>query len=105
MIDWVLNLIPWWVWLVAIFVAIGATYSLWAPFWAIVPRPVKAAIVGVVAIVGTWFVSERRAIQRERERQREAGRKAEAARKEVEDEVRSMPDADRDRELRRWMRD
>lgn len=49
--SWLLDLIPFWMWLVAGGIALAATYQLWLPLWSLLPSPVKAALIAIGAAV------------------------------------------------------
>jgi len=48
MLGWLIDLIPWWIWAVLAVGGLAATYTLWRPVWALMPSPVKAAVVVIV---------------------------------------------------------
>ncbi|MGA0564184.1 hypothetical protein ACO2RV_17195 [Ancylobacter sp. VNQ12] len=47
--NWLLDLIPWWAWVVAAVVALAATYQLWLPLWGRLPSLFKAALITIGA--------------------------------------------------------
>ncbi|MCS0501634.1 hypothetical protein [Ancylobacter mangrovi] len=40
-LDWT----PWWAWLAAGLAILASTYQVWRPVWALLPAPVKGAVV------------------------------------------------------------
>lgn len=72
-LGWLLDALPWWLWLVGAAVLLVATYQLWAPVWVLLPRPLKVAAGGFVAIVLAYLAGRNRgaagALQRAREKE------------------------------------
>lgn len=72
-LGWLLDTTPWWLWLVGAAVLLAATYQLWAPIWALLPRPLKVAAGGLVALVLAYLAGRNRgaagALHRAKERE------------------------------------
>lgn len=73
MLGWLLDLTPWWVWVLAGGVLLASTYTLWRPVWALLPPPVKAAVI-VIATGGLAYLAGRNkgasgALQRAKEQE------------------------------------
>lgn len=58
MLGWLIDLIPWWIWAVLAVGVLAATYTLWRPVWALLPSPVKAAVI-VIATGGLAYLAGR----------------------------------------------
>jgi len=72
-LGWLLDITPWWAWVVGGGVLLAATYQLWAPLAVLVPRPVKIA-AGALLAAGLAYLAGRNrgadgALQREREKE------------------------------------
>lgn len=105
MFSWIIDAIPYWVWLAVIAVALASTYPMWSAIWAFLPRPIKAAIV-IVATGGIAYIAGRnRGFKNARDRQKEADAQATKRRLDTNAEVDRMRPADRDKSLDGWMRD
>lgn len=73
MLGWLLDLIPWWIWAAVAAGVLAATYTLWRPVWALLPSPVKAAVI-VIATGGLAYLAGRNkgaagALQRAKEQE------------------------------------
>lgn len=51
MIGYVLGFVPWWVWAVALAIALGVTYSIWLPIGLALPRRAKELIVVALLLI------------------------------------------------------
>lgn len=49
LLGFIVDNVPWWVWLVALAVLLAITWQAWRPIWALLPSPIKAAVL----IIGT----------------------------------------------------
>lgn len=98
MIDWLLNLVPWWVWLTAAFVAVVAVWRLFG--W----QGALAAAAGFIAALsyGKGRAEGKAIIEAEQNRARLDAVKR---RKEVENDVNALGSNDVDERLKRWNRD
>ncbi len=72
----ILDNTPWWAWLIAGLVLLGATYSLWLPIWTMLPDKAKAAIL-IIGTGGLAYLAGRNggaagALERERVRNEKA---------------------------------
>lgn len=104
-LSWAFNFVPWWVWVVAIVVAVIVTYQFWMPVWLALPKWLKALILGIAALVTAYVAGRNRGAKDERDQRARADARAIQTRKETDDEIRNAPAADVDRRLDRWMRD
>lgn len=75
--TWILGVIldnvPVWVWLIALAVLLAATWQIWRPLWALLPSPIKAAIL-IIGTAGIAYLAGRNkgasgALQRAQERE------------------------------------
>lgn len=96
--DWLLHLVPWWLWLLAAAAVVGGLWRLFG--W----RGALAAAAGLTAVLS--YSKGRSDANTERDAV-EAKRRAEAikGRKEIDDEVSGMDSTSLDREYDRWLRD
>ena len=73
MLGWLIDLIPGWVWWVAVFAALALTFPYWRPVWALLPTPVKIAVAAVVAAIPAYLNGRNRgasgALQRAKEQE------------------------------------
>ena len=97
MIDWLINLVPWWVWLITAFVAVVAVWRLLG--W----QGALAAATGLLAALsygrGRADASAEDRARRDREKL-----KASQTRKEIDDEIDQLGSNDLDERYRRWLR-
>lgn len=56
--NWLLDMIPWWVWLVLGGGVLAVTFPYWRPFWALLPSPVKGAII-IIGTAGLAYLAGR----------------------------------------------
>jgi hypothetical protein len=98
MIEWLISLIPWPVWLIAAGLAVVAVQVTFG--W----KAAIAAAVPLLAVLGFGWAQNMGA---ERERNRNLKRQIDAVktRKEVDDEIANLGHADVDSGLKRWLRD
>jgi hypothetical protein len=104
-VDLIINAVPVWVWLVIAAVALALTAQFWMPIWLVLPRWLKATILGTGAILAAYGFGRNKGFRDEQVRRDRANARAVETRKEVDDEVRNDSDAAVDRKLDRWMRD
>lgn len=98
MMDWLLNLIPWWAWLLAGAVAIGAAWRLLG--W----QGALAALAGLLAALsyGKGRNEAYRDLQARRDRE---NLNASQTRKDIDHEVDQLGSNDLDRNWAQWLRD
>ncbi|WGD31272.1 hypothetical protein AncyloWKF20_05460 [Ancylobacter sp. WKF20] len=48
-LGWLLDNSPWWLWLAGVVVLLAATWSVWRPFWLLMPAPLRAAALAAGA--------------------------------------------------------
>lgn len=72
-LGWMLDFTPWWLWLGGAAALLVFTYQIWAPIWALLPRPIKVAAGGLVAIGFAYLAGRNRgaagALQRAKEKE------------------------------------
>lgn len=98
MIDWLLNLVPWWGYLIATAIIVGTVWRLLGWQGALV------ALAGLIAALG-YGKGRGEALEQERARVRDRNIQSMKARKETDDEVDQMAPADLDTAYHRWLRD
>lgn len=98
MMDWIINLVPWWTWLLLAAALTGAAWRLLG--W-------QGAVVAAGALVAALGYGKGRAEGAADERGRARDRNLEAVkdRKEIDDEVADLGSNDLDERYRRWMHD
>lgn len=73
MLGWVIDLIPGWVWWLAAFIALAATFPYWRPVWALLPAPFKIAVAAFVAALPAYLAGRNKgasgALQRAKEQE------------------------------------
>lgn len=107
-LEWLLDATPWWAWAAGAVFLMAATFQLWAPVWAPLPRGVKVVAGGLVAIVLAYLAGRNRgaadALQRAKENEvAHADRITETARRARADA--DARDAGRLRDDDGWRRD
>lgn len=103
--GWLLEVVPWWAWMLATATILAATYQIWAPIWGLAPRPIRLAVLALMAIGSAYVAGRSHGAANERGRQESRRANAAAKRQEIDNEVDALPDAALDRRLDRWMRD
>lgn len=96
--DWLLSLVPWWAWLIAAALAVGALWR--AVGW----QGAVVAAIGLITILG--YGKGRNDASRDTQARIDR-RNAEAAknRKDIDDDVSEMGSTDLDSAFMRWLRD
>jgi hypothetical protein len=102
--KWILDFLPWWAPWVAIAIALAATTPYWLPFWNLLPRSVKIAIIAVSGGIALYFAGRNTGAANEKERQKNAEAKAIETRRKVDARVEGLSDDDVQKELKRWTR-
>lgn len=98
MFDWLISLVPWWVWLA---LAIAAVVAVWRLFgW----QGALAAAAGFIAAL-SYGKGRGDALQQEQARTDRQNLEASKTRKEIDDEIDQLGSNDVDERLARWMRD
>lgn len=105
MFDLVINAVPFWVWLIVIGIGLAVTAQFWMPIWLVLPRWLKALILGTGAILAAYGFGRNKGFRDEQRRREKANAQAINNRNEVNDEVGKMDTPDVDRNLDKWMRD
>lgn len=59
-LGWLLDATPWWMWLLGAAALLAATFQLWVPVWALLPRPLKVAAGGLAALVLAYLAGRNR---------------------------------------------
>jgi hypothetical protein len=98
MMDWLLSLVPWWAWLIAAAVAIGAVWRLLGWQGALV------AAAGFLAALG-YGKGRYDAMRDEQVATDLRNMDAMKNRKEIDDDVSEMGSNDLDSAYQRWLRD
>lgn len=98
MIDWLLNLVPWWAYLIAAAIALGAVWRILGWQGALV------AAAGLLAALG-YGKGRADASAADQSERRERDIQSMKTRKETDDEINQMGAADIDERLARWLRD
>jgi hypothetical protein len=105
MFDFIIDWVPWWAWVIAVGVALAATYPFWSAIWLVLPRWLKVLFIGIGTVLAAYFAGRNRGRSNERERQARADAEATKRRLKTNEEVRNMRPTDRDKSLDKWMRD
>lgn len=98
MMDWLISLVPWWVWLGLAAAAVGVVWRVWG--W----QGAVAAAGGLIAVL-TYGKGRTDAYRDERSRQDRRNLDAVKERNRVDDEVGEMGSNDLDDAHQRWLRD
>ncbi|MDQ0509759.1 hypothetical protein [Ancylobacter amanitiformis] len=71
--NWLLDLIPWWLWALAGAGLLAATWQIWLPLWRLLPPPLRATLIALGAAVLAYLAGRNRgaagALQRAREQE------------------------------------
>ncbi len=109
MVDFILNQIPWWVYLGLGIAAVGALLFFFGPIllpiWRLIPLPARVALAGAFAAFLAWVAGRNKGTEDAKELQRRNDANAVQHRNEVNQSVRDAPAADVDKRLDKWMRD
>lgn len=98
MFEWLVSLVPWWLWLVLAAIAIGAVWRLFG--W----RGAIAAAGLILPVLGFRWATNLGA-ERERSKATDRNLNAMKDRKEIDDEIDQLGSNDVDERFARWMRD
>lgn len=106
-IDSILNMIPWWGWVIIVAAPVGTLLYFFGPIllpiWRMLPLWLRALILGIGAAFIAWMGG--RHVGAETEKEKERQRNAEALRKraEVDREVEKLKPGEAEKRLRdRW---
>lgn len=109
MIEWIFAQVPWWAWLILVSPFVGAAFYFFGPvimaIWAVVPRPVKWVLGGVLAFTLAFFAGRNKGIKLQKEQQKRLDERAVQKRQEIHDEVQKLDQPSLDKRLDKWMRD
>lgn len=112
MISYILDAVPWWLWLGliggcggAIFAFVPGALALAVSVWNMMPRPVKIGLAFVAAIALAFLGGRNKGFRNAQERQRQNDAKATETRAAVDREVRNMKPEERDARLEKYYRD
>lgn len=105
MINWIIDSIPWWVYVAAGIIVLAATYQFWLPIWALMPNWMKIAFGAVAAIAAAFLAGRNRGADDERKQREKNDAVAVDNRKEVDKAVDALDKPALDKRLNKWMRD
>lgn len=107
--SWIVDQIPWWVYLIGGMTVVGGLFYFFSPIlvplWNITPRWLKVALGGIGAAFLAWTAGRNRGAHDAAELQRRNDANAINNRNEVNQSVQNASPAERDKRLERWMRD
>jgi hypothetical protein len=107
--NYILDHVPWWMWVVGGMVVVGGLFAFFAPvlmpLWAMVPKPVKVALGGIIAVGVAFLAGRNRGTSDEQQREKERDAEAVHHREDVNKEVANLDDAAVDKRIDKWMRD
>jgi len=95
----VVDNIPWWGYVIAAAVALGFVYPYLAPVWALLPKPVKVAILAIAAAFTAYIAGRNRGAANARLADKEKRDKAISNRLDVNRRVDNMKPSEVDAEL------
>ncbi|MDB5733240.1 MAG: hypothetical protein JWQ03_3135 [Variovorax sp.] len=104
-ISWAFNYVPWWVWFVAVLLALGFTIQFWLPIWAVTPRWLKVTLGAIGAILAAYFAGRNRGSKDERDQRARTDARTIQTRTETDHEINNLSPSDTDKRLDRWSRD
>lgn len=107
LLDWAWSQVSWWWLLIAAIIAIGFAWQWIAPLWLILPRWIKIAIAGAIAIIVAVQYGRNRGAAAERDRRTALNKRAVQTRDKIDEQVKAMPPNAVTRALERggWLRD
>lgn len=100
-------MVPWYVPYIVIIILIAIFWNVIAPFWALLPRPIKYLIGFALAMFGAVQYGRNRGVAVERDRRRTLNEHAIAKRNAIDEHVKNLPDNAVTDQLKRagWLRD
>lgn len=106
-VSWFFNIIPWWVYVVAVIAVALMAWQFIAPLWMIAPTWLKSTIVAIGALFVTMQYGRNRGAQSERDKRAAANRDALQKRDKIDATIERLPASDVDKRLRdrSWLRD
>lgn len=105
MIDWIFDHVPYWVWAVALAVALIATYPMWSAIWLMLPRWLKVVLIAATGLFTAYLAGRNRGTKDAKDAQDKANAQATKRRLETNAEVTNLDPATRKREFDKWLRD
>lgn len=103
--SWLLDFVPYWLWIVIAGVALVATMPWWSAIWALMPRPLKVALGAAGGLLVAYLAGRNRGAANEKQRQKDADAQAVKRRLETNAEVNNLDRPAVDKQLDRWVRD
>jgi hypothetical protein len=107
--QYMLDSVPWWVWLAPTPFIIGALLWFFGPFiigfWNMLPTKVKAVIIAVATVGVAYIIGRSQGNKTARERQKQLNARAEQNRREIHDDIQKRSEPVVDRDLDKWLRD
>jgi hypothetical protein len=104
LVNWLINSIPPWLWVVIVGGILLATYSLWLPIWSLLPNKVKVVIIFIVTLGGAYFAGRYKGAKDERTLMDKRKTEALQKRVEVDREIQRLPPSEVDKRLDKWTR-
>jgi hypothetical protein len=106
-IDSILDMIPWWGWVVIVGTPIGVLLYFFGPIllpiWRMLPLWLRAVILGVGAAFIAWMGGRHVGAENEKEKERRRNAEALGKRTEVDREIGSLNAGEAEKRLRdRW---
>jgi len=103
--SWILDYVPYWVWVVAAVAALAATYPFWSAIWFALPNWLKIALIGTAGLIVAYLAGRNRGTKNAKDAQDKANAQATKQRLETNAEVTNLNAADRKRQFDKWLRD
>jgi hypothetical protein len=108
MITWIISQIPWWVYVIVAAPFVGAAFYFFGPLimgvWAILPKPVKWLLGGIVAGLLAFVAGMNKSSRAAKERQKQLEQQAVNKRNEIHENVENRSESDIDKSFDKWVR-
>lgn len=108
MMNWIIDQIPWWVWLVLTVGIVGGLmaffYPVLLPIWNLTPKPIKIALGAIGAGLLTYFAGRNKGHKDFQQKMEKDNAKAVETRSQIDQDVRNRSPTQLDRDLDKWMR-
>lgn len=109
MISYLIDQIPWWIWLVGALMCAGALFYFFSPIlipiWRMIPTPVRIALAGIGAALLAYFAGRNKGNDNAKADEQRRNAQAESRREAIHQDVKNTPASDLDKRLDRYYRD
>lgn len=100
--SWLINFIPWWMYVIAAVIALALTWQMWWAIWLVLPLWMKVGLVFIGVSITLYIAGKNAGAKTERDKQREREAGAVNQREQIDATIRKLDDAALQKRLDRW---